>query len=167
MEPWVPFASIAMGIATVAIIELAKRFLGRGRLERRHAKYQERLRLATFDLVDAHFHVAVCQQRLDQALGDIPVEFEHPLFVASQLGYQVERAVKLESERLGLSVPKVMQSVQASVVIAEDKQSPAEKPVETKETEPASGTGVQQVSSATGLEWQNGKLIPWRPRKVK
>ncbi len=155
MEIWVFIASPAMGLLTFALCEAYRRFVGSGRIERNHLKWLVRLRPTIYRLIDAHFDVAMAQKDLDKLIGDMPTEFEHPVFVASRIGFEVERAVAVEAERLGLLKPKLGRPVAiVESVVDQPAAGPQQAPVEP----------TILVSLPLGLrdEWRDGKLVPRR-----
>lgn len=153
MPLWVPIASLLMGVLAYSASAMVARVLRRWKAPARFDEWQDELVVMTHELCEAHLHVAGLQAALLQRLGELPADFQAPVFKAVHLGQAVERAVLAEALRRGLVPPDMGVAL---VPVAEPAQNaPAPAPG-------APDSGERAPAAPGGMRWEGLRLVPAR-----
>lgn len=105
-------------------------------------------------LIRAELHVAECHMVIAERIGKMPPDFVAPAFLASRVGYAVERAVVEEAKRRGIWSPETLTDLgKPDAMQGQDEAPPSER---------VSVAPVFSAAPGRATEWREGKLVPMR-----
>jgi hypothetical protein len=94
------------GVAAFVVSHIVYRVVTTYRVPKDARRWVIELEEDIMALIHAHLTVATIRTGLAKKIDHVPKDFEEPLLVASEIGFIVERAVRVEAERRGLTVPR-------------------------------------------------------------
>lgn len=116
-----------------------------------HRRWTADLQADAEALIRAELHVAELQCQIAERIPRMPENFVAPAFLASRLGYAVERAVVEEAKRRGFYSPEVLADLQRVDALPGQDQPQNERPITLAPT-----------ANTASTAWEGGRLVPFK-----
>jgi hypothetical protein len=141
------------GVGAYVAAHLVRRFL-LARAHREFDRWQSELSHDAMDLVNAHLWVVRCHLRVAERIGQMPEDFEAPMFMAAGVGQWLERSVLVRAQEMGLLTPDLQEAVSALA-----RSAPASIPPLYDADEARSEAGTDGARPPIA-RWRDGELVP-------